>query len=106
LLFGISPHFELTLTIIHCSFFQERAALIDEGKTVGPAIFFFGCRTRKQDYIYEDELADYVNKGALSSLIVAFSREGVNKDYVQHKMVQEVMFSTSKESLYFNTTEI
>lgn len=67
-------------------FLQERAALQECGKDLGPALLFFGCRARNQDYIYEEELRAHLENGSITELYVAFSRHGPSKVYVQHKL--------------------
>lgn len=64
-------------------FLQERAALLKNGKKLGQAVLFFGCRKTSQDYLYREELQGHLQTGALSQLHVAASREGPSKVYVQ-----------------------
>lgn len=47
-------------------FIQERSYLKDEGKPVGESIFFFGCRKKAEDFIYQEELEGYIKKGVLT----------------------------------------
>ena len=68
-------------------FLRERAALKAQGKELGEAILFFGCRHRQQDYIYGDELEAYAKQG-LTQLYLACSRMDGKKTYVQDLVKQ------------------
>ncbi|ONM37674.1 NADPH--cytochrome P450 reductase 2 [Zea mays] len=90
LVYGPSPTGRIHQGV--CStWMKERLALKQSGAELGTSILFFGCRNHNMDYIYEDELQTFLEEGALSELIVAFSREGPTKEYVQHKMVEKAI---------------
>lgn len=63
---------------------ERRHQRVVEKKTVGETLLFFGCRRRDHDFLYEEELMSYTRDGTLTDLQLAFSREGVQKVYVQH----------------------
>lgn len=50
---------------------------------------YFGCRKRSEDYIYEEELEDYVNRGVIN-LRTAFSRDQPQKVYVTHLLEEDM----------------
>ena len=66
-------------------FIQQRAWQKQEGKPVGETHLYFGCRNRNVDFIYREELEEYVNDGVLT-LHTAFSRDQSHKIYVTHRM--------------------
>ncbi|XP_071945366.1 NADPH--cytochrome P450 reductase-like [Antedon mediterranea] len=70
-------------------FIQERSALRKDGKDVGETVLFFGCRKASEDFIYQDELKEYVNNGTLTDMFVAFSRDQEKKRYVQDLLKEE-----------------
>jgi sulfite reductase (NADPH) flavoprotein alpha-component len=66
------------------AFLQERRALGSRGQ----AWLFFGHRRGDCDFLYRQELEDFLDAGTLARLDTAFSREGTEKVYVQHRMLE------------------
>lgn len=64
------------------SFMQEREAR----GSVGPSWLFFGERNFRSDFLYQVEWQELLRGGALSRLDLAFSRDGSEKVYVQHRL--------------------
>lgn len=58
---------------------QERKFRCDAEKRSSKNTLYFGCKKRDLDYLYKDEIEDYVNDKTLSSLHLAFSREQKQK---------------------------
>ena len=68
---------------------RRRAQLKEAGgaaSAAGPAWLFFGCRKAEEDYLYRSDLEGFAADGTITELITAFSREGAEKVYVQHKL--------------------
>jgi sulfite reductase (NADPH) flavoprotein alpha-component len=64
-------------------FLQERRALGHGGRNW----LFFGDQHRAENFYYRDDLEDMVRDGLLNHLDLAFSRDQVDRIYVQHKML-------------------
>ncbi|KAK5121474.1 hypothetical protein LTR85_005307 [Meristemomyces frigidus] len=68
-------------------FVQERAQQAQNGENVGKTILFFGCRRKSEDFLYADEWKQYADDmGDKFELVTAFSRDGPDKVYVQHRL--------------------
>ncbi len=67
------------------AFLQEREALNAQGENW----LFFGERHSDKEFLYKDEILEYVNKGLLTHLNTAFSRDQEKKVYVQHKLTEK-----------------
>lgn len=65
------------------AFLQER----DNAGATGQNWLFFGNPHFTQDFLYQVELQDYLKRGVLSKLDVAFSRDQAQKVYVQDKLL-------------------
>ncbi|MFE7083982.1 sulfite reductase flavoprotein subunit alpha [Priestia megaterium] len=66
------------------SFIEERVV----NKVSGKSWLFFGDRYSATDFLYQDELERYQEKGVLTNLDTAFSRDTEQKVYVQHEMLE------------------
>jgi len=66
------------------AFLEEREAT----KAPGKNWLFFGDQKRASDFLYHDQIIEWVQKGHLTRLDTAFSRDQVEKIYVQTRMLQ------------------
>nr|XP_027203327.1 NADPH--cytochrome P450 reductase-like [Dermatophagoides pteronyssinus] len=72
-------------------FLQERHYMLEQQqKPLGDTILYFGCRKRAQDFLYEQELMDYMEKKVITKLYLAFSRDQDKKVYVTHLLKQNM----------------
>ena len=68
------------------AFLQERAVQKSRGLAIGPSMLFFGCHDPNLDFLYREELEQYVQQG-VTQLFTAFSRvAGRPKTYVQDRI--------------------
>lgn len=67
------------------AFLQQRAC----DKATGRNWLFFGDQKSDCDFLYKDQLAAWRSSGLLTRLDVAFSRDGREKVYVQHRMLEQ-----------------
>lgn len=90
-------------------FLQARRAMLQSGAeseatrgAAAPAWLFFGCRREDEDYLYRQDLEQFARDGTLSQLLVAFSRAGPSKVYVQHLMRKHAaaLFALLEEDAY------
>lgn len=66
------------------SFVEHRQELGNSGKSW----LFFGNRFFQSEFLYQLEWQSFLKEGSLSKLDVAFSRDGSEKSYVQHKILK------------------
>ncbi|HEY2416165.1 MAG TPA: sulfite reductase subunit alpha [Pirellulaceae bacterium] len=67
------------------AFLEERAATAATGKSW----LFFGNQHFEYDFLYKNELSQFLDRGALTKLDLAFSRDAAEKIYVQHRMLEQ-----------------
>ncbi|KAK4056762.1 sulfite reductase [NADPH] flavoprotein component [Microbotryomycetes sp. JL221] len=71
------------------AFIQERAYQREQGRDIGPSLYYFGSRHRSEEYLYGEEIEAYLQDGVVTKTGLAFSRDTSKKVYIQHKMNED-----------------
>jgi sulfite reductase (NADPH) flavoprotein alpha-component len=81
------------------AFLQQREADGAKGKNW----LFFGDQKESCDFLYKEQLLAWQATGLLSRLDTAFSRDGADKVYVQHRMMEngEQLYAWLEQGGYF-----
>jgi sulfite reductase (NADPH) flavoprotein alpha-component len=66
------------------AFLQERELRGARGRSW----LFFGERNFRSDFLYQVEWQEHLKSGVLTWMDVAFSRDGADKHYVQHRLIE------------------
>lgn len=85
-------------------FMARREAWASKNNDIGRCLFYFGCRRRDEDFMFEQELDDWKNRKIITDLFVAFSREQEQKVYVQSLIAEnakDIWELIAKESAMF-----
>lgn len=77
------------------AFIQERALKIEAGKTLGPALLFYGCGAPDSDAMYTDELKRWQSLGAVD-VRYSFSRAPEKSKGCKH--VQDRLWNDREEA--------
>lgn len=80
------------------AFIQERAALLESGHKLAPALLFFGCRDSRIDDLYRAELDEWQRLGAVD-VRRAFSRVPEEEDGGGCRHVQDRMWEDREEAM-------
>ncbi|GKT78545.1 bifunctional P-450:NADPH-P450 reductase [Colletotrichum tofieldiae] len=75
-------------------FIQERATMLEAGRTLAPALLFFGCRSPDHDDLYREELDKWEALGAVS-IRRAYSRDSDKSKGCKH--VQDRIWQDREE---------
>ncbi|CAM3213958.1 diflavin oxidoreductase [Rhodothermus bifroesti] len=80
------------------AFLEDREATGARGATW----LFFGERNRATDFLYQEELDRWQQRGVLTRLDTAFSRDQAQKCYVQHRMLEQArrLYAWLEEGAY------
>ena len=81
------------------AFLQEREARGAPGRNW----LFFGERNSRSDFLYQVEWQEWLKDGLLTRMDVAFSRDGPEKTYVQHRMIERAseLFGWLEDGAHF-----
>lgn len=89
------------------AFMQHRAWQESQGIKTSKIYYFFGSRHRSQEYLYGEDIEAYVAAGIIGHAGLAFSRDGPDKVYIQHKIheqkkeLAQMLLAKDKDAGYF-----
>ncbi|KAF7983949.1 hypothetical protein HWV62_18364 [Athelia sp. TMB] len=71
------------------AFLQHRAHTHTRAHGQGLVHYYFGSRHQASEYLYGEEIEAYVADGTIAKAGLAFSRDGREKVYIQHRMRED-----------------